>query len=256
MEISYVSVEEAVSRPGLRMVVVGDVPSPWSESAKGVFLLKGIQWTAVRLSYDSKLLKEWAGERSAPVAIYNEEPPRSGWADILQLAERLAPTPALLPHAVEQREIVMQLGRDICGEHGLGWTRRLHLVHAGLHGDGGFSPEVSAYLAKKYGYTPEAGVNADARVGQLLKMLSERLKAQRVAGSDYLVGNSVTAADIYSATFMALLRPLPESVCSMESSTRKAFELRGPHSDEALDESLLGHRAMMYERHLALPLSL
>jgi len=256
MDISYLSVEEAVSRPGLRMVVVGNVPSPWSEAAKGIFRLKGIQWTAVRLSYDSKLLKEWAGERSAPVAIYNDEPPRSGWDDILELAERLAPAPALLPHAVEQRETVMQLGRDICGKHGLGWTRRLHMIHAGLHGEGGFTPEVSGYLAKKYGYTPEAGANADARVGQLLKMLSERLKAQRGAGSDYLVGDSVTAADIYSATFLALLRPLPESVCKMDSSTRKAFELRGPDSDEALDESLLAHRAMMYERHLALPLSL
>ncbi|MEJ8810382.1 glutathione binding-like protein [Variovorax ureilyticus] len=256
MDIAYVSVEEAVSRPGLRMVVVGNVPSPWSESAKGIFRLKGIQWAAVRLSYDSRLLKEWAGERSAPVAIYNDEPPRSGWADILQLAERLAPTPALLPHADEAREAVMQWGRDICGEHGLGWTRRLHMIHAGLQGNGGFKPEVAAYLAKKYGYTPEAGAHADARVGQLLKMLSERLKAQRAAGSDYLVGDSVTAADIYSATFMALLRPLPESVCAMENSTRRAFELRGPHSDDALDDSLLAHRAMMYERHLTLPLSL
>src|SRR5215469_1915531 len=134
MEITYVSVEEAVSRPGLRMVVVGNVPSPWSESAKGIFRMKGLQWTAVRLSYDSRLLKEWAGERSAPVAIYNDEPPRSGWADILQLAERLAPTPALLPHEDAHREAVVQLGRDICGEHGLGWTRRLHLIHAGLQG--------------------------------------------------------------------------------------------------------------------------
>ena len=57
-------------------------------------------------------------------------------------------------------------------------------------------------------------------------------------------------------TFMALLRPLPEGACTMKDSTRKAFELRGPHSDDALGETLLAHRAMMYERHLGLPLSL
>ncbi|MBO9512634.1 MAG: hypothetical protein J7549_00840 [Variovorax sp.] len=256
MDITYIGVEEAVSRPGLRMVVVGNVPSPWSESAKGIFRVKRIPWAAVRLSYDSKLLKEWAGERSAPVAIYDDEPPRSGWADILELAERLAPTPALLPQDAEQRDAVMQIGRDLCGQHGLGWTRRLHMIHAGLQGHGGFTPEVSAYLAKKYGYTPEAGADADARVAQLLTTLSKRLEAQRAAGSDYLVGDSVTAADIYSAAFMALLRPLPESVCPMDPRTREAFELRGPRSDEALDERLLAHRAMMYERHLALPLSL
>ncbi len=36
MPFAYVSVEEAAQRPGLRMVVVGNVPSPWGEAAKGI----------------------------------------------------------------------------------------------------------------------------------------------------------------------------------------------------------------------------
>ena len=50
MPIEYVSVEEAISRPGLRMVVVGGVPSPWGEAAKGILHIKRIPWCAVRLS--------------------------------------------------------------------------------------------------------------------------------------------------------------------------------------------------------------
>jgi hypothetical protein len=35
MSFQYISVEEAIKRGGLRMVVVGGVPSPWGEAAKG-----------------------------------------------------------------------------------------------------------------------------------------------------------------------------------------------------------------------------
>jgi hypothetical protein len=153
----YVGVEEAIKRPGLRMVVVGDVPSPWGEAAKGILHIKGIEWVAVRLSYDNEALKEWAGQRSGPVAIYNNERPRSGWAEILRLAERLAPTPSLLPANPAERALVFGLAHEICGEDGLSWSRRLQLVHAGLQHAGGFPEPVSKYLGRKYGYSPAAG---------------------------------------------------------------------------------------------------
>src|SRR5687768_8883675 len=164
MPIEYVSVEEAMARRGLRMVVVGGVPSLWSEAAKGILHIKRIEWTAVRLAYDSEPLKQWAGQRSGPVAIYNDERPRSGWAEILLLAERLAPQPALLPADAAERALAFGLAHEICGEDGLGWARRLQLIHAGLRGAGGFAPRAATYLAKKYGYSPEAGSAAGARV--------------------------------------------------------------------------------------------
>jgi hypothetical protein len=97
MTFQYVDLEAAMQRGGLRMVVVGGVPSPWGEAAKGILHIKGIDWVAVRLTYDSEPLKEWAGQRSGPVAIFDNERPRAGWSEILLLAERLAPTPSLLP---------------------------------------------------------------------------------------------------------------------------------------------------------------
>jgi len=60
MTVQYVSVEDAIKRGGLRMVVVGNVPSPWGEAAKGILHIKGIDWVAVRLAYDSEPLKDWA----------------------------------------------------------------------------------------------------------------------------------------------------------------------------------------------------
>jgi glutathione S-transferase len=256
MPFEYVSVDDAIAHSGLRMVVVGGVPSPWGEAAKGILHIKRIAWTAVRLSYDSEPLKQWAGQRSGPVAIYNDERPRSGWAEILLLAERLAPAPALLPADAAERALMFGLAHEICGESGLGWSRRLQMVHAGLQGHGGFAPRVAQYLSKKYGHSAQAGAAAGDRVAQLLRMLAARLQAQRAAGSGYYIGDSVSAVDIYSATFMAMFRPLPHEQCAMDAATRQAFEFREPVSEAALDPILLAHRDRMYAQHLELPLSL
>lgn len=252
----YLSVEEARKRPGLRMVVVGGVPSPWGEAAKGILHIKGIEWAAVRLAYDSEPLREWAGQRSGPVAIYDNEPPRSGWAEILLLAERLAPTPTLLPEDPADRALMFGISHEICGQAGLGWSRRLQLIHAGLQNAGGFPEQVARYLGKKYGYRPETGIAAAARVAALLGMLAARLASQDEQGSRYYVGNSLTAADVYSATVMALFGPLPPQQCEMAAGTRAAFEMRDAQTGAALDPILFRHRDMMYAEHLELPLSL
>ncbi len=256
MPFEYVSVEDAIERHGVRMVVVGNVPSPWGEAAKGILHIKGIEWVAVRLAYDSELLKTWSGQRNAPVVIYENERPRSGWAEILLLAERLVPHPSLLPADPADRALVFGLAHEICGEGGLGWSRRLQLVHAGLRNAGGFPERIAAYLAKKYGYSPEAGIAAGPRVADLLAMLIARLETQRRAGSRYYVGNSLTAVDVYSATFAAMFDPLPPEQCRMDLSTRAAFSVRDTHTDAALAPILFEHRDMMYKEYLELPLSL
>jgi glutathione S-transferase len=256
MTFQYVALDDAMKRGGLRMVVVGQVPSPWGEAAKGILHIKGIDWVAVRLAYDSEALKEWAGQRSGPVAIYENERPRAGWAEILLLAERLAPAPSLLPSEPADRALVFGIAHEICGEAGLGWSRRLQLVHAGLQNAGGFPEPVAKYLGRKYGYSPEAGAASGRRVAELLRMLAARLKAQRAAGSRYYVGDAVTAMDVYSATIAAMFSPLPPDQCAMQHATRAAFETRDAQTEAVLDPILFEHRDMMYATHLELPLSL
>jgi glutathione S-transferase len=256
MAFQYIDVEDATKRHGLRMVVVGDVPSPWGEAAKGILHIKGIEWAAVRLVYDSEALRQWAGQRSAPVAIYDNEKPRAGWAEILLLAERLAPKPSLLPIDPAERALAFGMGHEICGEAGLGWSRRLQLIHAGLRNAGGFTEPIAKYLGKKYGHTPETGAASTARVAELLGMLGARLKTQHQKGSRYYLGTSLTALDVYSATFMGLFAPLPQEQCATSPSVRAAFETRDAQTQAALDPLLLMHRDMMYAEHLELPLSL
>jgi hypothetical protein len=253
MGIQFVSVEEARARAGLRMVVVGKVPSPWSEAAKGFFHLKKLDFVAVRLAYDDPALEQWAGQLSAPVVFHDDEPPRSGWAEILMLAERLALSPPLLSLEPNARGREIDLASDFCGERGLGWTRRLQLVHAGTNRIGGFPERVGAYLGKKYGYDAAQAATYGPRVAQLLGKFAAALRG---SGGPYYFGKTLNAVDVYSAAFMALFAPLPDAHCPLEPWARAAFDYLDDETRAALDPALLEHRDLMYARHLPTPLSL
>ena len=256
MTIEYVNVEEAIRRNGLRMVVVSGLPSPWGEAAKGIFHIKKIDWVAVRLVYDSESLAKWAGQQSGPIAIYDDEEPLSGWAEISELAERLAPTPRLIPEDSAERDEVLALAKELLGKDGLAWSRRLHMIDAGIKKEGGFPERVAQYLGNKYGFSAEDGAAPGQRVVDLLDKLTSMLKKQERAGSPYYFGDSVTVADVYSATCMALFAPLPPEQCDMNPRSRETFSKVDRRTQTALDPILLNHREMMYKTYLQLPLSL
>ncbi|MEM9842314.1 MAG: hypothetical protein AAF767_06680 [Pseudomonadota bacterium] len=253
MPFEYISVEAAITAPGLRMVVVSNVPSPWGEAAKGILHMKRIPWQAVRLVYNDPAFDAWAKDQSGPIAIYEDEAPRGGWREILELAERLSPSPSLM---ADDADAMLTLCQNLLGEHGLGWARRLQLVDAGLTGTGGFPERVAKYIGQKYGHTEAKGAASGVRVRDLLRQMVAQLDAQKHVGSRYYFGDSPTAADIYSATLMAMFAPLPEADCQMNPATRQAFLTLDQATQDALDPILLGHRDHMYDVHLERPLQL
>lgn len=254
--VEFVSVEEAKRRPGLRVVMVGTVPSPWGEAAKGILFHKEIPYVATRLGAEAAAVAEWTGCDSAPIAVFEKEKPRTGWAEILLLAERLQAKNPLIPANPEDRALLFGLAHEICGEDGLGWARRLSSVHHGMTSGEGFGKPVAEYLGKKYGYRSDAGAAAGVRVLELLAMFARRIKAQRQAGSRYLIGDSLSAADIYLATFLALFAPLPDEQCPIPEMFRAAFSAMDDATRAALDPVLLEHRDRIYAEHLELPLTL
>lgn len=256
MPFDYVEIDDAIARSGLRMVVVSGVPSLWGEAAKGILHVKKLPWVAVRLTYDSEALTTWAGQRSGPVLIHDEDKPLSGWQDILLLVERLQPAPALLPADRRPRELVLELSHDICAQDGLGALRRLQFVHASLQGGRGFPERIAKYLGAKYGYGVDVGASCGQGVTTLLEKLANRLHSQKRNGSPYYIGDALTAADIYSATAMGMFEPLPPEQCDMDAQMRSAFASLDAATARALDPILLEHRRMIYDHHLELPLSL
>ena len=128
--IDYRPLSEVTHAQGLRIVLVAGFPSPWSQAAKTIFELKGLAYKAAAeaLGEENAELAAWSGQRSAPVVAWNDEKPIHNWMDILHLAERLSPTPALIPADPMQRALMFGLSREILGELGVVWNRRLQML--------------------------------------------------------------------------------------------------------------------------------
>lgn len=251
--MDYIDIEEARARSGLRLVLTAGVPGPWSEAAKYLFHVKGITYTPVRQvpGRSDAALAAWTAQTSAPVALLDDERPRSGWADILALAERLAPKPALVPTELQDRVRMFGLLNELAGEQGFGWQRRLTLLKPALDaGAGG----VAALLADRYGYAPEAAAAAPSRVADILRAFAAQLETQRAAGSEYLVGAELSALDLYWAAFAAMIEPLPPDLCPMPEPLRAGYTMREPELRALVPPALLEHRDRIYRRWLELPL--
>ena len=250
----FVDVEVARAEPGLRLVLTTGVPGPWSEAAKGILHVKHLPYVAVRQEGggENAALAAWTGQTSAPVAVWNDERPRTTSLEILFLAERLAPDPPLLPDDADERARMLGYCHEIIGEQGLGWSRRLMMLHPALSGLGDQAPVALRRLAEKYGYSAAAAEAAPWRVIAILRMFSALLDRQRLAGKPFLIGDRLSALDVYWATFAAMLEPLPADLCPMPSGLRSVYTASGPVR-EALDPALLAHRDFVYREFLELP---
>lgn len=255
----YVDVATARTLPGLRLVLTEGVPGPWGEAAKGLFHVKGIHYTPVRQAggEENAELLAWSGHANAPQTIYENEPVRCGWSEIVLLAERLGPEPALVPQDAALRATLFGLLFEIAGEMGLGWCRRLMLIDPGLRlppkAVGALRPTLER-LAERYGYSTEAADAAPARIAAILELLSAQWAAQRAEGQRFLLGSALSALDIYWSTFAALLKPLPHELCPMPEGLRGQYGNMGPVVEAALDPALLLHRDAIYREFLVLPM--
>ena len=182
----YLSVEEAKGLRGLRLVLTAGVPGPWGEAAKGIFHAKDVAFVPVRqeAAQANEALVEWIGHANAPVAVYENEPGRAAWTEIIWLGERLAPTPSLVPADPAERAAMFGLIHAIAGEQGLGWSRRLMMLDTALSlpldDDHPVKQQVRT-LAGRYGHTPESAAGAATRSAGILQLLSKQLADQRAA---------------------------------------------------------------------------
>jgi glutathione S-transferase len=118
------------------------------------------------------------------------------------------------------------------------------------------SKQGTRFLAEKYGYAPDVAEAAPARVAQILTTLNAQLESQRARGSRFLVGNTLSALDIYWAAFAALIQPLPDELCRMHPGFRKNYLCTDPVVQTAASAQLLAHRDFIYHDYLELPVDM
>ncbi len=247
----YVDINEAIKADGLRIVIVKAMPSAWGVAAKAMIEFQSLDYLCayqIPMSDNPELL-DWSGTNSAPVVAWNNESPLNRWDDILLLLERLAPQSRLVPENPAERIEVFGIGHEICGELGFGWNRRLDLMRPA-------TGEQPGPFAQKYNYREDEAALANTRVIALMAQLAERLKRQKERGSDYLVGQAVTAADFYWAAFSNFVAIQPQELCPINPDARPMFEHTPAEITAAIDPILLEHRDRIMREYYRLPLEL
>ncbi len=258
----YLAIEDAQQLSGLRLILnKRPVPGPWREACKGLFHVKKIPFVSVQTedrAGSTHVLQAWTAQTSSPVAVWNDERPRSSWVEQLFLAERLQPDPPLIPATIEDRALMFGYCNELCGEQGFAWSKRLLIVHTLLT-----DPEIEApakqlatYLGNKYGYSPEAAATAPVRMAEILRFLGTQLERQRATGRSFFVGDHLSALDIYWAAFAAIVQPLPHDLCLMPPLFRRLYTNTDPVIAAALSPILLAHRDFIYRTYLPLPIDL
>ena len=249
--MEYISPEEAQGMAGLRLALTADVPAPYSMSAKAVFDHHGVSFVPVRQQGGGRneALVAWTRHRNAPVAVYNDEAPRIGWLEILNLAERLGTGPSLLPDDLSARREMIGWTNELIGENGVIWNMRI--VMLGLGG-----PERAAKEAERnpmygdYGYSEEARETALAKVQETMAGFTEYAAA---ADERYLAGERLSALDIYWVYFSQIFKTLPEELSPTPSYLKKSYDMAGA-AFGACNPALIERRDWILANHLQSPM--
>jgi glutathione S-transferase len=268
LKLNYIPIAEARRMTGLRIVLGAyPVPGPWREACKGVYYVKGLEYVPVRTGNEgsSELtmgmngtqseLIEWTGQASAPVVAWNDERPRSSWIDQLNLAERLAPQPPLIPADVDERARMFGLANELLGENGLVWEKRLLMVDGPLKSLAADDPQRAfwIFMGEKYGYSPAAADRAAQRIEAIVTAFAKQLSSQQARAKRYLVGDRPSALDIYWAACCGVLDPMPPERCPMADGFRGVYGNTDPRIEKALTRELRAHRDFIYDEHLEMP---
>jgi glutathione S-transferase len=255
--MKYLTIAEGRAARGLRLVLSAGVPGPWGEAAKAVLKLRRVPYAPVAqepMGPNEELIA-WTGIRNAPIAVLDDDPPLTGWFDILLLAERLGSGASLLPEHSADRALCLGLITEIASPQGFAWNARLWMM-VQFYGTEP-APDAPAHqrsMMKLYGLSVPAVAAAPGRAVDILRALAAQLHAQRAQGSGFFVGTQLSALDVYWACFSQMVAPLPESAGPMPDYVRAVYSAPPAEVAAALDPILLEHRDRVFERHIGLPL--
>ncbi|MEQ8691240.1 MAG: glutathione binding-like protein [Pseudomonadales bacterium] len=244
----FIPLEEAAAMTsGTRVTFIPGIPALYSEALKNICYAKGIP--LIRALHPMMGIDEATGkdrqaplyeltrQTSLPTMFHNDERPRNVWIEQLALADQIgAPdSPQLIPSDFEQRVEVFGLCAVVLAEDGFIWNMRLL----------GDSP-----LARKYGYGEEASAQAPGKMAEALGVIERRLAAQEARDSRYLVGDSVSAADIYWATMSIALVPPPPEIMPVTQENKGMLKYFARNAQIPAIAEVLTERIAAHQRYI------
>jgi len=232
---------------GVRITFIPGIQALYAEALKNICFVKEIPIIRALhplMGVDEKTgedrqkrLYELTSQSSLPTMFVNDERPRNVWIEQLALAERIgsATSPALIPADFEQRVEVFGLCSVVLGEDGLVWNMR-------IMNDGP--------LGRKYGYTEAASLTAPAKIAEVTGLIDRRLEKQAEHGSRYLVGETLTAADIYWATMSMSITAVPPEIMPVTEQNQGMLKFFAANSKIPIIAEVLSHRIEAHQRHI------
>lgn len=252
----FITLDEAASMTsGTRVTFVPGIPAIFSEALKNICFVKGIPLTRVlhppmgvdETTGADRQAKLYAltAQTSLPTMFHEQERPRSVWIEQLALAERIGAhdAPMLIPIGFEQRLELFGLCAILLAEDGFVWNMRIL---------------IDSPLGQKYGYSKEASAAAPGKMAEIIGMIDTRLDAQAQRGSSYLVGDALTAVDIYWATFSMSVLPPPAEIMPVTRQNRhmlRYFEANSKIQDiaRALTKRIETHQRFILTTYCECP---
>jgi len=244
----FISLDEAAEMTkGTRITFIPGVQALYAEALKNICFVKDVP--IIRALHPSMGVDKQTGEdRQArlyeltsqtglPTMFHDGERPRNVWTEQLALAEKIGSpsSPALIPENFEHRVEMFGLCAVVLAEDGLLWNMR-------ILSDGP--------LGRKYGYSDEASAAAPAKIAEVITLIDTRLIRQAERGSRYLVGDSLTAADIYWATMSMCVMATPPEIMPVTKRNKGMLELFAANSKMPGIAKVLSKRIEDHHRHI------
>ena len=247
-KLEFITLDEAAKmQEGTRITFIPGVQALYAEALKNICYVKKIPIIRAlhpMMGVDKETgedrqvrLYELTSQTSLPTMLHNEERPRNVWTEQLALAEAIgAPdSPLLIPEDFESRVDMFGLCAVVLAEDGLVWNMR-------IMNDGP--------LGRKYGYSEAASAAAPAKVAKVLALLDRRLQSQAEQGSKYLVGNAVSAADIYWATMSMCVTATPPDLMPVTQQNQGMLKFFAANAKNPVIAEALSPRIEDHQRYI------
>ena len=244
----FISLDEAAAMTtGTRVTFAPGMPAVFSESLKNICFVKGVPLIRVvhpHMGIDKATgkdrqarLYELTSQTGLPTMFHNQERPRNVWTEQLALAERIGATgtPSLVPDDMELRAEVFGLCAVVLSEDGMIWNMR-NLI--------------DTPLGRKYGYSEEASAAAPAKIAAVISLIDRRLETQEQRGSRYLVGDALTAADVYWATMSITILPPPPEIMPLTRQNERGLKYFARNTKIPVIAEALSKRIEDHQRYI------
>ena len=252
---SFISLNEAAEMTeGTRITFMPGVQALYAEALKNICFAKQIPVIRALhppMGIDKETgqdrqarLYELTSQTGLPTMFYEQERPRNVWTEQLALAERICSSRRMLiPADFVHRVTMFGLCAVVLAVDWLVWNMR-------ILNDGA--------LSRKYGYSKAGSDAAPEKIVQIIKVFDTHLSQQSERGSRYLVGDTLSAADIYWATMSMSITATPPEIMPVTKQNQGmlkyfAANSKRPEIAEVLSDRILDHQRYILTTYCETP---